>query len=231
MRGPTKKQLSLVELVDQGLSVEEIATRTGKLVASVHKQLNRVRRKVREGHFAPAPLPIERAAATPRVYLAGFDVFRSDALSHGQFLKALCQARGLIGLYPLDGEVPDELEPRAKAQWICRANMDAIRSADVLMANLNDFRGVGEPDSGTAFEVGFAAALGKPIWAYTGDDRTLLDRVSVTKDDCAAYCANGFVVEDFGLNVNLMLACSARIVVGGPEDCLDVMVGRGGMGV
>lgn len=57
MRGPTKKQLTLIELVDQGLSVEEIATRTGKLVASVHKQLNRVRRKVREGHFAPSLCP------------------------------------------------------------------------------------------------------------------------------------------------------------------------------
>jgi nucleoside 2-deoxyribosyltransferase len=224
MRGPTKKQLTLIELVDQGLSVEEIATRTGKLVASVHKQLNRVRRKVREGHFAPAPLPIERAAATPRVYLAGFDVFRSDALSHGQHLKALCQARGMIGLYPLDGQVPDELEPRAKAQWICRANMDAIRSADVVLANLNDFRGAGEPDSGTAFEVGFAAALGKPIWAYVDNDRSLLERVSVKKDGCAAYCANGFLVEDFGLNMNLMLACTARIVVGGPQACLDAML-------
>jgi nucleoside 2-deoxyribosyltransferase len=212
MRGPTKKQLTLIELVDQGLSVEEIATRTGKLVASVHKQLNRVRRKVREGHFAPAPLPIERAAATPRVYLAGFDVFRSDALSHGQHLKALCQARGMVGLYPLDGDVPDELEPRAKAQWICRANMDAIRSADVVMANLNDFRGAGEPDSGTA---------------YVDDDRPLLERVSVSTDGSAAYCAKGFAVEDFGLNVNLMLACSARIVVGDPQTCLDAMIASG----
>ena len=227
MRGPTKKQLTLIELVDQGLSVEEIATRTGKLVASVHKQLNRVRRKVREGHFAPSPLPIERAAATPRVYLAGFDVFRRDALSHGQHLKALCQARGMIGLYPLDGQVPDELEPRAKAQWICRANMDAIRSADVVLANLNDFRGAGEPDSGTAFEVGFAAALGKPIWAYVDDNRSLHERVSVTTDESAAYCANGFLVEDFGLNMNLMLACTARIVVGGPQACLDAMLASG----
>lgn len=227
MRGPTKKQLSLVELVDQGLSVEEIAMRTGKLVASVHKQLNRVRRKVREGHFAPAPLPIELAAATPRIYLAGFDVFRSDAMSHGETLKAMCQSRGTIGLYPLDGQVPGELDHLGKAQWICRANMEAIRSADIVMANLNDFRGTGEPDSGTAFEVGFAAALGKPIWAYTGDNRTLIERVSVKKDGGASYCANGFVVEDFGLKFNLMLACSARIVVGGPEDCLDAMAAEG----
>jgi nucleoside 2-deoxyribosyltransferase len=224
MRGPTKKQLSLIELVDQGLSVDEIAMQTGKGMASVHKQLNRVRRKIREGHFLPAPLPIERAAATPRIYLAGFDVFRSDALSHGEFLKALCQARGAIGLYPLDGQVPCDLAPLAKAQWICRANLDAIRSADIVMANLNDFRGAGEPDSGTAFEVGFAAALGKPVWAYTHDDRTLIDRVSVKKDGAVAYCANGFVVEDFSLNLNLMLACSARVVVGGPETCLDAML-------
>ena len=43
------------------------------------------------------------------------------------------------------------------------ANLEAIRAADFVMANLNDFRGPGEPDSGTAFEVGFAAALGKPV--------------------------------------------------------------------
>ncbi len=90
MRRPTKKQLLLVELVDHGLSVEEIASRTGKL------------RKVREGHFAPSPLPIERAATTPRVYLAGFDVFRADAAAHGEHLKLQCRMRGMVGLYPLD---------------------------------------------------------------------------------------------------------------------------------
>jgi hypothetical protein len=73
MRRPTKKQLLLVELVDQGAGVEQIASRTGKLVALVHKQLNRIRRKAREGHFAPSPL-IEQAAMTSRVYLAGFNV-------------------------------------------------------------------------------------------------------------------------------------------------------------
>jgi hypothetical protein len=81
MRRLTKKQLLLVELVEQGLSVEEIASRTGKLVASVQMQLNRIQRQVREGLFAPSPL-IERAAMTPCVYLGGFDVFRSVACSH-----------------------------------------------------------------------------------------------------------------------------------------------------
>ncbi|MFM0085191.1 nucleoside 2-deoxyribosyltransferase [Paraburkholderia sediminicola] len=34
------------------------------------------------------------------------------------------------------------------------------------MANVADFRGTGEPDCGTAFETGFAPALGKDIWGY-----------------------------------------------------------------
>jgi nucleoside 2-deoxyribosyltransferase len=105
--------------------------------------------------------------------------------------------------------------------------MDAIRSADLVLANLNDFRGAGEPDSGTAFEVGFAAALGKPIWAYIDDGRSLLERVSVKTGESAAYCANGFLVEDFGLNMNLMLACTARIVIGDPQACLDAMLASG----
>jgi nucleoside 2-deoxyribosyltransferase len=223
MREPTKKQLLLVELVDQGLSVEEIASRTGKLVPSVKKQLARIRRKVREGHFAPSPLPIERAATTPRVYLAGFDVFRTDAVAHGEHLKLQCRVRGMVGLYPLDGQVPDELNPLGKAQWICRANMDLIRSADVVLANLNDFRGGGEPNSGTAFEVGFAVALGKPVWDYTNNSRAVIDRVAVRGDATASYCDRGYIVEDFGLSVNLMIACTTRIVVGDARECLDAI--------
>ncbi|NLY34834.1 MAG: nucleoside 2-deoxyribosyltransferase, partial [Alcaligenaceae bacterium] len=31
-------------------------------------------------------------------------------------------------------------------------------------------------------------------------------------------------VEDFGLNLNLMIACSTRVVVGDARDCLEKMV-------
>jgi nucleoside 2-deoxyribosyltransferase len=162
-------------------------------------------------------------SATPRVYLAGFDVFRADAVAHGERLKALCRERGMSGLYPLDGQVPSDLDPLSKAQWICRANLDLIRGADVVMANLDDFRGAGEPDSGTAFEVGFAVALGKPVWGYTTEERTLVERVAVRRDDSVSFCDRGYIVEDFGLSMNLMIACTARIIVGGPGTCLDAI--------
>ncbi len=125
--------------------------------------------------------------------------------------------------YPLCAEVPGDLAPADRAAWIYRANLVAIRSCDIVMANIADFRGVGEPDSGTAFEIGFATALGKDVWAYTPNETTLAERVA--REPCAQglLCENGFLVEDFGLAVNLMIACAARVVIGGPERCLAAM--------
>lgn len=156
------------------------------------------------------------------IYLAGFDVFRADAVEQGERLKALCRAHGFEGLYPLDNALPAGLSGRAAAQWIYEQNIGLIRRADLVMANLNVFRGL-EPDSGTAFEVGYSAALGKPVWAYTGDARPLVAQAGAGRDarDASRIVdAQGYTVEDFGLNVNLMLACAARVVAGDAQACL-----------
>ncbi|KDR38691.1 nucleoside 2-deoxyribosyltransferase [Caballeronia glathei] len=206
--------------------MDQIAANLGKSVLAVRRQVARIKRRVREGKFAPSPLPIERAATQRRVYLAGFDVFRVDAKAHGEHLKQLCRERGVIGLYPLDGDVPSSfLHPLEAARVIYMANIEAIRAADFVMANLNDFRGPGEPDSGTAFEVGFAAALGKPVWGYRTSPHPLTETVPRTTDadEGTSVCTKGYLVEDFGLSVNLMLACAARIIAGGPAECLDAM--------
>lgn len=145
-----------------------------------------------------------RSSRTPRVYLAGFDVFRSDAIEHGRYLKALCEAHGLEGLYPFDNEVVQGLPPQETAALICNANITMIRSCDAVLANLNVFRGA-EPDSGTAFEVGMAVALGKPVWAYFDDLGSLREQI---EHDVAGFDAQGFQVEDFHLPKNLMLACT-----------------------
>lgn len=144
------------------------------------------------------------SSRTPRVYLAGFDVFRSDAIEHGRYLKTLCDAHGLEGLYPFDNEVVQGLPPQQTAALICNANITMIRNCDAVLANLNAFRGA-EPDSGTAFEVGMAVALGKPVWAYFDDLRSLREQIP---HDAAGFDAHGFQVEDFQLPKNLMLACT-----------------------
>jgi nucleoside 2-deoxyribosyltransferase len=166
----------------------------------------------------PAPLP-----RRPRVYLAGFEVFRLDALEYGKRLCAACAEYGFEGVYPLDNAAPGDLDGPRKAAWIYHANIEAIRGADIVMANVDDFRGPGEPDSGTAFEIGFAAALGKEVWAYTTDAGALIDRVPSQPGPQGRECARGFLVEDFGLPKNLMIACSARIVNGDARACLAAM--------
>lgn len=159
------------------------------------------------------------------LYLAGFDVFREDALDWGRQLKALCAEFGFEGLYPLDKQVLVGLQGPDAARWIYDANIALLRRADMVMANLDDFRGPGEPDSGTVFEVGFAVALQKPVWGYFADAGTLLERVGVGADDEGrARDEKGFLVEDFGLPKNLMLACPVRLVRGGPLECLQAMV-------
>nr|WP_318290103.1 nucleoside 2-deoxyribosyltransferase [Paraburkholderia sp. BL8N3] len=214
-----------MEQLDQGFEIDQIASNLRKSVLAVRRQVARIKRRVREGKFAPSPLPIERAATQPRVYLAGFDVFRVDVKAHGEHLKQLCRERGFIGLYPLDGDVPSSLQPLEAALVIYMANIEAIRAADFVMANLDDFRGPGEPDSGTAFEVGFAAALGKPVWGYRTNPDPLIQTVprATDADEGTSICTRGYLVENFGLSVNLMLACAARIIAGGPAECLDAM--------
>ena len=152
------------------------------------------------------------------IYLAGFDVFRPDAVAHGERLKALCAQAGHRGFYPLDHALPAGPTRPAAARWIYQSNCALIRQADAVLANLNNFRGH-EPDSGTAFEVGYAAALGKPVVGYIDDARPLREQLGATLD------ALGYEVEDFGLARNLMLACGATLVQGDAEAALALLGG------
>ena len=139
-----------------------------------------------------------------KVYLAGPDVFRPDAVERGHYLRRLCRAHGLEGLYPLDNQLPEGLAEVEAARWISAANMAMLRSADAVLANLQPFRGL-EPDSGTVFEVGMAVALGKPVWCHfapTGDLRAQV------RHDADGRDGDGHLVEDFSLPRNLMLACT-----------------------
>ena len=155
------------------------------------------------------------------VYLAGPDVFLPEAGQLAQTQKALCRKHGFEPRHPFD-------QATLSSSGIFRTNIDMIRDADAVLANLDPFRGP-EVDSGTAFEIGFAAALGKTVIGYVSRPENLMQRVERLHGDIR-YDAqadlwrdrDGNLVEDFGHAVNLMLAESCTsIVVGGLEDALD----------
>ena len=149
----------------------------------------------------------------PGVYLAGPDVFFPDIDARALAQKALCRELGLRPLHPVD-------QPELRAETIFRNNLALLREAAGVVANLDPFRGA-EVDSGTAFEVGYAVALGKPVVGYVTADEDLRRRVErlqgpLWRDPVrGVWCdGRGDLVEDFGLRANLMLAVSCEIVVG-----------------
>jgi nucleoside 2-deoxyribosyltransferase len=148
-----------------------------------------------------------------KIYFAGPDVFRRDAIAHAEVLRRLASTHGHVALLPLDNEAND-------AVGICAANLAMIRDADAVIANLNPFRGC-EPDSGTCFEVGAAVALGKRVVAYVGSGETVRERVRRELGDSDGYDHDGMLIEDFGLPLNLMLAVPCEVVVGGVEEAIE----------
>lgn len=148
------------------------------------------------------------------VYLAGPDVFRPDAHERAEAARRLCKQYGYEALIPLDAY---DTNPHR----IYQANVSMLKRAQVVIANLDPFRGV-EPDSGTVFELGMAVAMGKKVCAYVSQQQTTLERVAdfERRRITDAVDRNGWHIENFGLPANLMLACSMTIVVGDLEDAL-----------
>lgn len=158
-----------------------------------------------------------------KIYIAGPDVFEKNSIEIGQKYSELCKKYGFEGLYPLDNVI-DFNQPKQKiAQDIYKANKELIESCDIVIANLNSFRGK-ESDSGTVWECGYATAIGKKVYGYLYRDSTYLGQFShdeklLNKD--GSLDLNGRFIEDFDYPLNLMISCSVEeIVIGGFEDVL-----------
>lgn len=131
----------------------------------------------------------------PRAYLAGPDVFLPGARELGEARKRICARYGLEGLFPLDAapELPDA-EPRAQGLAIFDRMVALMETADLGLANLTPFRGP-SMDVGTAVEVGWLHARGKPVFGYTASAVDYEGRVE----------PDGMEIERFGLVDNLMV--------------------------
>jgi nucleoside 2-deoxyribosyltransferase len=163
--------------------------------------------------------------ATRRVYLAGPEVFLRNAKEVGEHKKALCKKYGLEGVFPLDNEVDTKgKSPRETGLCISGINEDLIKTCDVVIANLTPFRGP-SADVGTAYEMGFAHALGKKVFAYTNVAAPFTERTTKALrgqvnrgDDGKLRDALGMFIEEVDLTDNLMLdgcihTSSKRLVV------------------
>lgn len=179
-----------------------------------------------------------------RVYLAGPEVFLINAKIIGETKKALCKKFGFEGVFPLDIEVDAEGKSlRELGLCISGINENLIKTCDIVIANITPFRGP-SADVGTAYEMGFAHALGKKVFAYTNiavpftqrTAKALEGRVNRSNDGRLRDVHDMFI-EEMELTDNLMIdgcihASSKRLVakeapanqlysyLGGFEECL-----------
>lgn len=143
-----------------------------------------------------------------KVYLAGPEVFLPNAVEIGEAKKRICAAHGLSGLFPLDQQQP-KLPPDELGMAIYRANVVLMEACDAIIANLTPFRGPGM-DAGTAFEVGFCAARGLPVFGYANISALLTERTPHVLKDGIRVDERGWMVEDFGFFENLMIEAPVR---------------------
>jgi nucleoside 2-deoxyribosyltransferase len=93
---------------------------------------------------------------------------------------------------------------------IFQNNINKIKDCDIIVANINPFRGACV-DDGTAFEIGFGYALGKKIYGYAFScDMSLVDRTNLyynVNDDTKFP-----IIENFkGNSHNLMIQESIEL--------------------
>jgi nucleoside 2-deoxyribosyltransferase len=158
------------------------------------------------------------------LYLAGPDVFAPDAAVRFDSMRADCRALGFEPLTPVDNALPEGLQPAAQAAFIKQANVTLIRRCDAVVANITPFRGP-NMDPGTAWEIGFAEALGKPVFLWSETPALLAERTAGRNGVDAA----GWMIEDFGLTENLMIAVTPRPLARSFADALaSVAAARAG---
>ena len=156
------------------------------------------------------------------VYLAGPDVFLLNAKEVGEQKKELCRKYGFEGVFPLDNEVNIKGKtPQELGLCISAVNEVLIRKCDIMIANLTPFRGP-SADVGTAYEVGFAHALGKKVFAYTNVSAQFSERTKMSLNvqalrskDGRLRDINGMFIEENELVDNLMLDGCIHMSTGG----------------
>lgn len=146
-----------------------------------------------------------------KVYVAGPDVFRPDAKENAEVVRALLKGEGITALIPIDNDVDfHNKHPGMIAFEIYAKNVAMIDEADAVLANIEPFRGA-HMDPGTAFEIGYAVARGKPVYCFTPHaGTTMVDRIEWREIGGMFRDNSNMLVENFGETENLMITVPSK---------------------
>ena len=160
----------------------------------------------------------------PVVYIAGPECFMPDGKEKAEAAVKLCEELGFDPISPAKGHPMAEPVDFSKGKkeagkQIFRNNIRYINSCDLVIANMNDFRGW-EPDGGTCFEIGYAYTQGKKIYVFIDNVRPYYEKYKgdMYYDGVFWRDGNGAFFESGCMN--LMISGHATVVEGTFEDAV-----------
>lgn len=165
-----------------------------------------------------------RPADCPKVYFADSLRYDDGSEERGKKLREAFSQAGFELILPMDPVERTRIDPQDNA-YVRAAKMfdryqQHVRDCDILLADLNDFRGY-EVSTDVGFECGMAFQLGKQLHGFMADTRPMKERVPSFGAQREYRDQTGSNVEDFNYPLNLMFACSMLITEGDIEHALQ----------
>ncbi len=186
-------------------------------------------RAVRNTASETDSIPVKEDRKRPLVYYASADRDEPDASQRYIRIREIFDKYGLDIVFPTDPAAGvDEIatdDPYTKAYSIFRRYQQHVRDCDIILLDLNDFRGGYEPDSDVSFEAGLAYVLGKKLFGFMDDCRPMTERIPNGGEASDFRDFNGMKVENFNAPLNLMFGASAKLMSGTFEEYAEIIAG------
>ncbi|MGL6198763.1 MAG: nucleoside 2-deoxyribosyltransferase [Lachnospiraceae bacterium] len=163
----------------------------------------------------------------PLIYLAGLERYDQSGGERFRLMKEICRKYGYEAVSPLDqafgAETIDIKDPYVQAVNQFNHYQQHVRNCDIVIADLNDFRGY-EISNDIGFECGMGFQLGKKLYGYMADTGNLIDKIPHLGQEREYRDQTGSNVENFDYPANLMFGCSMKIFQGAFEEIIENVV-------
>lgn len=185
------------------------------MITDVEEEYKRAAKRDHYVDYSTASTEKERKK--PLVYLAGVERYQEDAKAVFEKMKEICSRYGLEAVTPVDWAAGvKEIETTNPYIWAYNKfdnYQQHVRNCDVIVADLNDYRGY-EVNNDVGFECGMGFQLGKKLYGYMKDARPLVERIPHLGESEEFRDHTGSNVENFHYPANLMFGCSMKILEG-----------------
>lgn len=159
----------------------------------------------------------------PIVYLSSFERYQENATEIFAKMKEICEKYGFKVYTPVDqAKGVEKIETDNPYVWAANVfdNYQMhVRNCDIIIANLNDYRGY-EVNNDVGFECGMAFQLGKKLYGYMDNAAPCLEKIPHMGEEKEYRDHTGSNVENFNYPANLMFGCSMKIFEGKFEEII-----------